>query len=69
MIRGLHNYSAVDLQSAVAFLELEFRTNPALSASLTGKHFPLEKIEMAFDWAASNTGIRAVISMMGDKSQ
>jgi putative phosphonate catabolism associated alcohol dehydrogenase len=68
-IRGLHNYTAVDLQTAVAFLELESRTNPELWASLMGEQFPLEKIEMAFDWAARNPGVRAVISMMGDKSQ
>jgi alcohol dehydrogenase len=62
-IQGLHNYSAIDLQSAAAFLESEFRGSPELWEMLAGKSFPIDEIQQAFDWAAANSGVRAIISM------
>jgi len=63
-IQGLHNYAGVDLESAVAFLEAEFQSAPALWAGLIGESFPLNEIDSAFAWAARNPGVRAVISMV-----
>lgn len=68
-IQGLHNYAPVDLQSAVAFLEDEFKFSPQLWAGLTGQTFELTEIDSAFAWAAKNPGVRAVISMVGDKGE
>lgn len=63
-IQGLHNYAGVDLDSAVAFLEAEFQSDPSSWASLTGESFQLNDIDNAFAWAAKNPGVRAVVSMM-----
>ena len=62
-IQGLHNYSAIDLQSAVAFLEAEFRESPDVWEMLAGESFPIDEIQLAFEWAAANSGVRAIISM------
>ena len=62
-ITGLHNYAPVDLQSAVAFLEGEYRRSPKVWQGLVGQSFPLDSIEMAFQWAAENPGVRALVQM------
>ena len=62
-IRGVHNYSAIDLQSATAFLESEYRKFPEIWLMLAGESFAIDEMEKAFAWAAKSPGVRAIISM------
>jgi alcohol dehydrogenase len=62
-ITGLHNYAPEDLQTAVAFLEDEYRQSPEVWQGLVGQSFPLDSVDAAFAWAAENQGVRALVQM------
>lgn len=62
-IQGMHNYAPIDLQTAVEFLESEFRLSPELWAGMIGEQFRLNQLNEAFQWAALHPGIRALIAM------
>jgi len=60
-LKGLHNYAPIDLKAAVDFLQAISKKDPALWADLFGPEFALEDVAIAFDWAAENPGVRAVV--------
>jgi putative phosphonate catabolism associated alcohol dehydrogenase len=58
-IRGVHNYHARDLQTALAFLAGPGRAFPF--ASLVAAEYPLEETAAAFTFAHAHPGIRVAV--------
>ena len=58
-LHGVHNYTPVDLERAIEFLELHGSSFPF--GSLVAKSFPLEKINEAIDYALDHKPIRVMI--------
>jgi threonine dehydrogenase-like Zn-dependent dehydrogenase len=58
-LRGVHNYTPVDLQTAVDFLEKQGENYPF--AGLVGPSYPLAEVEQAFSHAHAHPGTRVAV--------
>jgi alcohol dehydrogenase len=58
-IKGVHNYTSLDLQSALDFLENSGKNYPF--ELLVGETFPLSEVNAAFERARTTRGMRIVV--------